>query len=125
MRERKRCIEDAPHTDDDHGVQCDEQQVDAEEQEVHDVSHVAPLVLLLALLLHGDETGDVPQDQHPYPSWHLTVLHGVVVEDVEGDDVPFINPELQDPRVALNDHQLPLPTGLQIPLRVPRDLLKR
>lgn len=46
---------DAPHADDDHGVAGDEQQVDAEEQEVEDVSHVAPVVLQLALLLQRRE----------------------------------------------------------------------
>lgn len=48
---------DAPHGDDDQGVTGDEQQIDAEEQEVEDVSYVAPLVLQLALLLQRREVG--------------------------------------------------------------------
>lgn len=43
---------DAPHGDNDHGVAADQKQVDAEEQEVEDVSYVTPLVQQLALLLH-------------------------------------------------------------------------
>lgn len=53
---------DAPHGDDDHGVAGYEQQVDAEEQEVQDVPHVAPLVLQLALLLQrGEVSAEVTQ----------------------------------------------------------------
>lgn len=42
---------DAPHADDDNGVAGDEEQIDAEEQEVQDIAHMAPLVLQLVLLL--------------------------------------------------------------------------
>lgn len=43
---------DAPHSNDDHGVAADQEQVDTKQQEVKDVSHVTPLVQQLALLLH-------------------------------------------------------------------------
>lgn len=48
---------DAPHGDNDQGVAGNEQQVDAEKQEVKDISHMAPLVLQLALLLQWGEVG--------------------------------------------------------------------
>ena len=46
----------APHADDDYRIAGDEHQVDAEEQEVQDVPHVAPLVHHLARPL---QVGDV------------------------------------------------------------------
>lgn len=48
---------ETPHADDDQGVEGDEQQIDAEQQEVQHVSHVAPLLLQLALLLQGHQVG--------------------------------------------------------------------
>lgn len=45
----------APHEDDDQGITGDEQQIDAKEQVVEDISYVAPLVLQLALLLQRSE----------------------------------------------------------------------
>lgn len=42
---------DTPHEDDDQRITGDEQQIDAEKQEVKDISYVAPLVHQLAFLL--------------------------------------------------------------------------
>lgn len=42
----------------------------------------------------------------------------------EGDDVPLVNPKLEDGGLTQNVHQLPFSTGRQVSLGVPRHLFK-